>query len=83
MSRNLKLTAIASLTALSLVAGGCGAGPEARTMTPPPSPAQPGAPQGPNGPIDVPPATPPPTARYSGVYATVAPLDLTQNGVLP
>lgn len=82
MSRNLKLTAIASLTVLSLVAGGCGAGPEARTQpTPTPAPDQPGAtPQGPSGPIDGPPA---PKAKYSGVYASVAPIDLTQNGVLP
>ena len=27
--------------------------------------------------------TPPPTAKYAGVYAAVAPIDLTQNGVLP
>ncbi len=83
MSRNLKLSAIASLTVLSLVAGGCSAGPEARTQpTPPPSsPDQPGAPQGP-GDVDNP-APPPPKAHYSGVYAVVAPLDLTQNGVLP
>ena len=82
MSRNLKLSAIASLTVISLVAGGCGAGPEAR-MQPPPttSPDQPpGTPQGP-GEMNSP--TPPPTAKYAGVYATVAPLDLTQNGVLP
>ena len=44
-------------------------------------PDQPGAPPGPGEPIDTP--TPPPTANYSGVYAVVAPLDLTQNGVLP
>ncbi len=81
MSRNLKLTAIASLTVLSLVAGGCGAGPEARTQpTPTPSPGQPGTPEGPGEPIDNPPA---PTAKYAGIYAAVAPIDLTQNGVLP
>ena len=81
MSRNLKLSAIASLTVISLVAGGCGAGPEAR-MQPPPatSPEQPGTPQGP-GEVNSP--TPPPTAKYAGVYATEAPIDLTQNGVLP
>jgi len=82
MSRNLTLSAIASLTVLSLVAGGCGAGPEGRTqpMPTPTSPDQPGTPQGPGEPIN---NTPPPTARYAGVYATVAPIDLTQNGVLP
>jgi len=81
MSRNLTLSAIASLTVISLVAGGCSAGPEAR-MPPPPttSPDQPGTPQGPGEPID---NTPPPSAKYAGVYAAVAPIDLTQNGVLP
>ncbi|MGZ5133326.1 MAG: hypothetical protein ACXWCJ_18995 [Caldimonas sp.] len=82
MSRNLKLTAIASLTVLSLVAGGCGSGPDGRMPTPgPTSPDQPGTPQGPGEPIDNTP--PPPTAKYAGVYSAVAPLDLTQNGVLP
>jgi len=79
MSRNLKLSAIASLTVLSLVAGGCGAEPAAR-MQPPGSPDQPGTPQGPGEPIN---NTPPPTAKYAGVYTVVAPIDLTQNGVLP
>lgn len=79
---SLKLTAIASITVLSLVAGGCGAGPEARTQpTPTPSPdIPPGTPQGP-GEVNNP--TPAPTAKYSGVYSAVAPIDLTQNGVLP
>jgi hypothetical protein len=78
---SLKLTAIASLTVLSLVSGGCGAGPEAPTApAPAPSPDQPGTPQGPGEPIN---NTPPPTAKYAGVYAAVAPIDLTQNGVLP
>ena len=81
MSRNLKLSAIASLTVLSLVAGGCGAGPEAR-MQPPSTPAPPSTPDGPGEPIGLPPP-PPETAKYAGVYGTVAPLDFTQNGVLP
>ncbi len=81
MIRNLKLTAITSLTVLSLVAGGCGSGPDGRMPTPgPTSPDQPGTPQGPGEPID---NTPPPTAKYAGIYSAVAPLDLTQNGVLP
>jgi hypothetical protein len=80
MSRNLKLNAIASLTVLSLVAGGCGAGPEARQQPPAGSPSQPGVPQGP-GEMNTP--DPAPTAKYSGVYTVVAPIDLTQNGVLP
>lgn len=78
---SLKLTAIASLTVISLVAGGCGAGAEARTQpepTPAPTPDQPAP--GPVTPID---GTPAPTAKYAGVYAAVAPIDLTQNGVLP
>lgn len=81
MSRNLKLTAIASLTALSIVAGGCSAEPEARMAPPATGPSEPpGTPQGPGGPIDAP---PPQTAKYAGVYSAVAPIDLTQNGVLP
>ncbi|HXU71485.1 MAG TPA: hypothetical protein VN947_19265 [Polyangia bacterium] len=80
MSRNLKLTAIASLTALSIVAGGCSAEPEAR-MQPPSAPGTPpGTPLGPGEPIGEP---TPPTAKYAGVYSAVAPIDLTQNGVLP
>lgn len=78
MSRNLKLTAIASLTVFSLVAG-CSAAPEPR-MDPPGNPSQPGVPQGP-GEMNNP--TPAPTAKYAGVYTVVAPIDLTQNGVLP
>jgi hypothetical protein len=80
---SLKLTAIASLTVFSLVAVGCSAGPEARTTpapTPTPTTPDPGTPQGP-GDVDNP--APPATAHYAGVYATVAPLDFTQNGVLP
>ena len=46
-----------------------------------PSPDQPGTPEGPGETIGQPP--PPPTSKYSGVYGTVAPLDFTQNGVLP
>jgi hypothetical protein len=79
MSRNLKLTAIASLTAFSIFAGGCSSGPEAR-MQPPGNPGMPGTPAGPGEPID---NTPPPTAKYAGIYSAVAPIDLTQNGVLP
>ena len=71
---------IASLTALSIIAGGCNAGPEAR-MQPPAGPnIPPGTPVGPGEPTS---SDPPPTAKYAGVYAAVAPLDLTQNGVLP
>jgi hypothetical protein len=81
MRPNLKLTALATLTAFALVTG-CGAGPEARTQptpTPTPTPGQPDSPPGPN---EFPPQ-PTPTAKYAGVYAVVAPIDLTQNGVLP
>src|SRR5690348_1583829 len=79
---SLKHSAIASLTVLSLVAGGCGAGPEARQPAPTPSTPDPG-PTPPTGPIDGPPPAPAPTAKYAGVYAATAPIDLTQNGVLP
>ena len=81
MRPNLKLTAFATLAAFALVTG-CGAGPEARTQpTPTPTPT-PGQPDTPPGPSEFPP-TPAPMAKYAGVYAAVAPIDLTQNGVLP
>lgn len=81
MATNLKLTAFATLTAFALVTG-CGAGPEARMDTPAaPTPVPPGTPVG-TGENNPPPA-PQPTAKYAGVYASVAPIDLTQNGVLP
>src|SRR5437763_12481796 len=79
MRPNLKLTAFATLTAFAFVAG-CSAGPEAH-MTGPSGPNEPpGTPQGPGEPIT---PTPAPTAKYAGVYSAVAPIDLTQNGVLP
>lgn len=79
MRPNLKLTAFATLTAFAFVAG-CSAEPEARMPGTPNGPSDPGMPQGPGEPI---PAAPAPTAKYSGVYSAVAPLDLTQQGVLP
>lgn len=81
MSANLKLTAFATMTAFALLTG-CGAGPEAHTTTPPATgPSEPpGTPQGP-GEINNPP--PKPVANYAGVYTADAPIDLTQNGVLP
>ncbi|HEY2746880.1 MAG TPA: hypothetical protein VGL86_19790 [Polyangia bacterium] len=68
------------MTILSLVAGGCSSSPQERN-SPPAGPGSPGTP-GPVGPID----NPPPAAaqaKYSGIYADIAPIDLTQNGVLP
>lgn len=81
MRPNLKLSASATLTAFMLVAG-CGAGPEGSMHTvPTPGPTAPGNPE---GPVEGnPPHTPPPTAKYAGVYTVVAPIDFTQNGVLP
>lgn len=81
MSRNLKLTAIATMTALSILSGGCSSGPEARMQPPATGPGNPpGTPLGPGEPTS---SDPPPSAKYAGVYAAVAPIDLTQNGVLP
>ena len=80
MNPNLKLTALTALATFALVAG-CSAAPEARTTpTPMPTPSEPGSPPGPGETIA---PTPAPKARYAGVYAVTAPIDLTQNGVLP
>lgn len=79
MRPNLKLTAFATLTAFAFITG-CGSEPEARVPGTPSGPSDPGMPQGPGEPI---PQAPAPTAKYAGVYSAVAPIDLTQNGVLP
>jgi len=79
MRPNLKLTTFATLTAFAFVAG-CGAGPEAHMPGPGGPNEPPGTPQGPGEPIS---PTPAKTAKYAGVYSAVAPIDLTQNGVLP
>jgi hypothetical protein len=73
MRPNLKSSAIAALTALALISG-CSAEPETRM----PGPG--GGGTGGGEPIPIPMNQ---TAKYAGVYAAVAPLDLTQNGVLP
>ena len=87
MRSTLKLTAFAALTALALSTTGCNGGEVGRQEQPTPAPApapDPGAPTtGPDG-NPLPGPTPPaPVANYSGVYEVVAPLDFTQNGVLP
>jgi len=47
-----------------------------------PAPATPGTPTTPTGPVT--PGTPTPTtAKYAGIYQANAPIDFTQNGVLP
>ncbi|MDB4964570.1 MAG: hypothetical protein JWN44_259 [Myxococcales bacterium] len=79
MKTNLKLTAFATLTAFAFVAG-CSAEPEARMPGTPAGPSEPATPQGPGEPI---PQAPAPKAKYAGVYSAIAPLDLTQKGVLP
>jgi hypothetical protein len=89
MRSTLKLTAFATLTALALSTTGCNGGDVGRQEQPTPAPApapDPGPPTtGPDGnPLPGPtqPA-PAPVASYSGVYEVVAPLDFTQNNVLP
>ena len=79
MRPNLRLTAFATLTAFAFVAGCSGA--ESHTPGMPGGPSDPpGTPQGPGEPIN---PTPAPQAKYAGIYSAVAPIDLTQNGVLP
>src|SRR4051794_18694326 len=89
MRSTLKLTAFATLTAMTVVVSGCNE--DARRMeqpAPSPMPQTPGTQPttGPDGeplPTPSPTAEPAPVANYSGVYEVVAPLDFTQNGVLP
>src|SRR5207253_5471032 len=91
MRSTLKLTAFTTLTALAVAVSGCNdaAGRMQEQPTPSPQP-QPQPNPDPNGtptnpdPQPMPtPAAPAPVANYSGVYEVVAPLDFTQNGVLP
>jgi hypothetical protein len=81
--RKTTLTLIATLTAFNLA--GCNG--EAGMGMMPGSPAGPDNPNPPANNPDSPngnPQTPPdPVANYTGVYDLVAPLDFTQNGVLP
>jgi hypothetical protein len=90
MRSTLKLTALAALAAMTVAATGCNDDAR-RAPEPTPSP-QPNIntdnpPQtGPDGdplPTPSPSMAPAPVANYSGVYEVVAPLDFTQNGVLP
>lgn len=81
MRPNLKLTALAALTTFTLVAGCSGGSSGPHTTAPTPGPTTPDTPSGPVEGNPTP--APTPHARYAGVYAVVAPLDLTQNGVLP
>ena len=81
MRPNLKLSAIAALTTFTLVAGCSGGSDGPRTPAPTPAPTTPDTP---SGPVEGNPTPAPmPHAKYAGVYAVVAPIDLTQNGVLP
>src|SRR6185436_2968907 len=91
MRPTLKLTAFATLTALTVAVSGCNSDPgRMDTQGPTPSP-QPDPGPRPSDPPTMPdpdptpsmPPAPTPVANYSGVYEVVAPLDFTQNGVLP
>jgi hypothetical protein len=91
MRSTLKLTAFAALAAMTVAATGCNEDARRVAQEPTPSP-QPNLntdnpPQtGPDGdplPTPSPSMAPAPVANYSGVYEVVAPLDFTQNGVLP
>jgi hypothetical protein len=83
--RKTTLTLIATLTAFNLAGcngeAGMGMGPSG-TPAGPDNPAPPATnnPDSPNGNQNTP---PPPVANYAGVYDLTAPLDFTQNGVLP
>jgi hypothetical protein len=91
MRPTLKLTVFATLAAFTVVASGCNEDArrtqEAPTPSPQPHPGDNNPPTtGPDGePLPTPPPSmaPTPVANYAGVYEVVAPLDFTQNGVLP
>ena len=85
MRPNLKMTVFASLTALALASSGCNGAATGPMMNTPDSPDAPNTnnPDSPNNPSNPNNPQPAPTAKYSGVYEVVAPLDFTQNGVLP
>ena len=87
MRPTLKMSVFATLTAFAIATAGCDGAATGGMKDPGPGPST--APSGPGQP-DAPnpdgPGTPPaplPTANYSGVYDITAPLDFTQNGVLP
>jgi len=89
MRKNMKLSAFAGLAALTLIAAGCNAAPTGPTAptdpTNPSNPSNPSNPTNPSNPVDptnpIDPVTP--TARYQGTYSIVAPIDFTQQNVLP
>ena len=88
----LKTSAIATLTVFAVLTVGCNSDDGRSPSTMPDSPTG-NAPSGPPGdsPFNPPnpdgPGQPPPaptvTANYSGIYEVIAPIDFTQNGVLP
>jgi len=83
--RPIKMTVFATLTALAIGAAGCNGDVPGNMMpgAPDPGPADPNNPDFPPGTNPSPTPTPAPVANYAGVYEVVAPLDFTQNGVLP
>jgi hypothetical protein len=90
MRSSLKLAAFTTLAAFAVAATGCGSDTRIQPNKPAEQPKnEPTSPPavGPDGDMPKPspaPSPPPaPKANYSGVYSVDAPLDFTQNGVLP
>jgi hypothetical protein len=83
--RPIKLTVFATLTAFAITTAGCNGDATGGMMPGPAGPSDPAAPNNPDSPNN--PNTPntpaAPVAHYSGIYDAVAPIDFTQNGVLP
>ncbi len=77
---NRELLKYALMLFLTWAMFGCSAGAGAPSEPPASSPDL--GPPASDGGITIPPVTQP-TADYAGIYATVTPIDLTQNGVLP
>jgi len=77
-----KLSTFTSLALATALAGGCAQSPVMGIE--PTDPSSPQQPMTPGEPMPAPtPAPTPATARYSGIYQANAPIDFTQNGVLP
>jgi hypothetical protein len=87
MRSTLKLTVFATLTSFALATGGCSSSPRPQPEPQAPvdtSNAKPGYdPDNPAGPPAPLPQPPSPKPNYSGIYGLTAPIDFSENGVLP
>ncbi len=83
MRPTLKMSVFATLTAFAIATAGCDGAATGGMKDSGPGPTPSGPTTGPNPDGPGTPPAPAPTANYSGMYDVTAPLDFTQNGVLP